>query len=150
MALVDSKYRFIFVDVGATGRSGDAGIFDRSSLNVGLTSKGLGFPQPGTLGSTETRCAYHIIGEDAFPLREDLMKPHPFWNLSRPQRIFNYRFSRARRVVENAFGILSTQFRVFLSMIGVEAAKVDKLVLAAVYSPSSLRPNWSQEPIDAG
>lgn len=132
MALVDANYRFIYVDVGATGRSGDAGIFDRSTLNAGMSSKTLGFPSPVMLGNTEERCSYHVIGDDAFPLREELMKPFPFRNLSREQRIFNYRLSRARRVVENAFGILSSRFRVFLSTICLEADKVEKVILAAI------------------
>lgn len=132
MALVDARYRFVFVDVGATGRSGDAGVFDRCTLNAAMTAKTMGFPDPALLGTTEKKCSYHIIGDDAFPLREELMKPYPFRNLARAQRIFNYRLSRARRVVENAFGILSSRFRVFLTTIGLEADKVEKLVLAAV------------------
>nr|CAI5834076.1 unnamed protein product [Callosobruchus analis]CAI5861679.1 unnamed protein product [Callosobruchus analis] len=41
------------------------------------------------------------------------MKPYSgFYEKGSKQRIFNYRLSRARRVVENAFGICSTVFRV--------------------------------------
>lgn len=132
MALVDSNYRFIYVDVGATGRSGDAGVFDRGTLKAGMLTGLLGFPKATLLGDTGESCQYHIVGDDAFPLREDLMKPYPSRGLTKEQRIFNYRLSRARRVVENAFGILSNRFRVFLSPICLDPDKVEKIILATV------------------
>lgn len=73
----------------------------------------------------------HIIGDDAFPLSEHLMKPYPQRHLDHPKRIFNYRFSRARRVVENAFGILANRWRVFLTTIQLSPEKVTWLIMAA-------------------
>lgn len=46
-------------------------------------------------------------------------------------KMFNYRLSRARRVVENAFEILSARWRVFRTVIQVHPKSVDNLVLAA-------------------
>ena len=59
------------------------------------------------------------------------MKPFPHRNLNNEERIFNYRLSRARRVVENAFGILANRFRVFLSTVCLPAEKVENIVLSA-------------------
>lgn len=56
---------------------------------------------------------YVFLGDEAFALNENLMKP--FSGTHRKgsaERIFNYRLSRARRVVENVFGICSAVFRV--------------------------------------
>ena len=49
---------------------------------------------------------YYIIGDDAFGLCHWLMKPFAHTAQVTWERIFNYRLSRARRVVECAFGIL--------------------------------------------
>lgn len=46
-----------------------------------------------------------IIGDDAFPLRINLMKSYKKHKLSNKKVIFNYRLSKARRIDENAFGI---------------------------------------------
>ena len=58
------------------------------------------------------------------------MKPYPRALTNIPSRIFNYRLSCARRMVESAFGILANRFRVFLNPIALESLKVKYLVLA--------------------
>ncbi|XP_046552715.1 uncharacterized protein LOC124262274 [Haliotis rubra] len=54
---------------------------------------------------------YFIIGDDAFPLRPWMMKSFSMRQMDPDQQIFNCRLSRARRVVENTFGILAMRFR---------------------------------------
>lgn len=58
------------------------------------------------------------------------MKPYSRRNMSREERTYNYRLSRARRVVENTFGILVSKFRVFEKPIPLKLETVDKVVLA--------------------
>ena len=45
-----------------------------------------------------------FVANEAFPLKQFLMKPYPARELDEQRRIYNYRLSRARRVIENAFG----------------------------------------------
>ena len=71
-----------------------------------------------------------IVGDAAFPLKTYLMKPYPGDNLSVDAKIFNYRLSRARRIVENAFGILVSRFRVFEKPIPTKLDTVDAMVCA--------------------
>ena len=75
-----------------------------------------------------------IVADEAFPLRMDLMRPYPRGKkqnrLAYDKSIFNYRLSRARRIVENAFGILAQRFRVFDRRIHMDDHNVIKIVNA--------------------
>ena len=77
----------------------------------------LGIPPPKALPNwnPDQLMPHCIVGDEAFPLQLDLMRPYPRGTggtrMPRDQRIFNYRLSRARRIVENAFGILAQRFR---------------------------------------
>ena len=128
LAVVDANYKFLYVDVGSAGRVGDAGVFSSSTLKGALDKNTLDIPSPCLLG--EDMIHYHLIGDDAFPMSVSLLKPYPYKNMDREKRIFNYRLSRARRVVENAFGILANRFRVFHTKINLSPDKVTDMVLA--------------------
>ena len=52
---------------------------------------------------------YYFLSDAAFAIRTWMMKPYGGAQLSREQHIFNYRLSRARLVVECAFGILASR-----------------------------------------
>ena len=131
MALVDSNCKFIYVDVGANGRISDGGIFKNGYLYKALENKTLSTPNSTPLRGRTLSVPYVIIADDAFPLKEYLLKPYSradLWNPSK--KIFNYRLSRARRTVENAFGILASRFRIFGKPIQLEPHKVDIIILA--------------------
>ena len=131
LALVDAKYKFLFVDVGTLGRFGDAGIYDNSPLKEAIENNLLNIPPPKGLPNGDRLCHYHVIADDAFSLSSHLIKPFPHRQLDVDKQIFNYRLSRARRVVENAFGILANRFRIFLTKINLSPEKVKQVVLAA-------------------
>ena len=59
------------------------------------------------------------------------MKPYPQRTLDHDQRIFNYRLCRARRIVENAFGVMANRWRVLAKRIDITPQRVELVVLAA-------------------
>ena len=95
-----------------------------------MDEKSIGCPKSDVLWKNCLKCPYHVIGDDAFPLRNDIMKPFPFRHLVHEQHIINYRLSRARRTVENAFGIMANRFGVLLTKIMLEPKKARKVMLA--------------------
>ena len=114
LALVDADYKFMWADVGGQGSSSDCQIFNHSPLRRGLENGTLGMPEPDPLPNDDRPTPYFIVGDDAFPLRQWLMKPFSNRGQTNDERRFNYRLSRARRVVENSFGILAHRFRCLL------------------------------------
>ncbi|XP_012161742.1 protein ALP1-like [Ceratitis capitata] len=110
LALVDSRYRFLYINVGSPGRCNDSGIYERSSLKAELLRCKLLYDQRKSFNNVEIPLV--IIADSAFRLSRNVLKPFPF-NVENTtaQREFNYRLSRCRRVVENAFGHLKARFR---------------------------------------
>ena len=97
------------------GAASDGGVFGKCSLRKRIEDGTIGFPPSKALPGDSEPLPHFIIADDAFPLKDWLMKPFPNRQMTREERLFNYRLSRARRVVENAFGILSHRFRVLMS-----------------------------------
>ena len=67
------------------------------------------------------------------------MKPYPSKHLDPDKRIFDYRLSRERRIVENVFGILASRFSVLKRTIQLEPEKVGNIVLACCALHNFLR-----------
>ena len=57
-----------------------------------------------------------------------LLRPYPGQGIPEEQRIFNYRLSSARSIIENAFGILAACLRVFMQPIQSTVEKTDRIV----------------------
>ncbi len=105
--------------MGCNGRISDGGVFGGCSLQGALEKRTSNIPAPAPLPESDQLAPYCIVADEAFLLKDYLMKPYPNRRLSVEQHIFNYRLSRARRVVENAFGILANRFRVLLTTINI-------------------------------
>ena len=133
MALVGANYKFLYIDVGSCGKNSDGGIFQNCSLNEGIQNNSLNIPPPSCLQKAVDlgEFPYVIVADEAFPLDTNIMRPFPGKGITYEQRIFNYRLSRARRIVENAFRILCARWRVVHTKINLSPYFVTKIVKAA-------------------
>ena len=131
MPLVDADYRFRVVHIGAYGRSSDGGVLAASALGRGLEAATLNVPQDAVITAAQHLgdIPFTVNGYAAFPLKTYLMRPYHGRNISLERRIFNYRLSRARNMVENAFGILTSRWQIFKRSISLHPNKVDAIVL---------------------
>jgi len=127
------------VDVGANGRVSDGGVFSNTKFYELLVEKKLNIPEADKLPNSEIKQPYVLVGDEAFPLMDNLMKPFSRKNLNEEQAIFNYRLSRARRIVENAFGILASRFRILLREINLSPEKATHIVQACTHLHNFLR-----------
>ncbi|XP_018302928.1 uncharacterized protein [Mycetomoellerius zeteki] len=131
MAIADARYRFIWVDIGDYGSLNDAGIWSNTAMKEAFENNTLSIPKACPLPNTNCSLPFCVVGDESFPLKTYLMRPFARRNLqNNNQRIFNYRLSRARRVIENAFGILVARWRILLKPLALKLSTVEKIIQA--------------------
>lgn len=86
----------MYVDVGTNGRANDSGVLGRSHVTRLIENGNLNIPPPQLLTGRHADVPFVIVGDEAFPLKEYLVKPYPSRQLDQDKRIFNYRLFRAR------------------------------------------------------
>lgn len=140
LAYCDAKYQFTLVDIGQYGSQNDSGTYNDSSISVALENNTLNMPSAENLeGCNLQPLPYVFVVDEGLPLKYFQMRPWPGRNLSENYAIFNYRLSRARRVIENCFGILAARWRIFRRPIRAAVSLVEKIVQATVCLHNYLR-----------
>lgn len=146
---MDANYNFLYVNVGSPGRISDGGVFKNTQLYRKLENHQLNIPQPEVLQIPYAiKVPYMILGDQAFELNYYTIKPFRGTPVTGSvERIFNYRLSRARRVVENAFGISSSVFRILRKPLLLQPKTAKKVVLAIMYLHNFLRKSTTSRDI---
>ena len=128
-AVADADLRFIAIDVGAIGKQGDSKVFRDSPLGKKLYSGSLNLPPPRCLPNTQKNPQpFVMVGDEAFRISTNLLRPYSVRGLNPTKRVFNYRLSRCRRSVEYAFGIMANKWRIFHRLIVVQPNFTDIIV----------------------
>ncbi|KAL4122487.1 hypothetical protein QTP88_014809 [Uroleucon formosanum] len=140
LGIVDPNYKFLIVDIGSYGRHSDSSIFENSSFyREFIQGKTILPPKP--LPGTTTPVPHVFVGDKGFKLETFLMRLFPRAVVAQDEakKVFNKRLSRARRVVENTFGILAQKWRVFFRPIELEVDTAEHVVKAACCLHNYLR-----------
>ncbi|KAJ8982008.1 hypothetical protein NQ317_004095, partial [Molorchus minor] len=142
-AVVDAHYRFLYVNVGCQGRISDGGVVAHTSFGRALDENRLSIPSPEPLSGRKKKKRHtFLLQMTPFPLTENILKPYACDLIKgSPKRVCNYRISRARRVVENVFGLLSSVFRIFQRSMEIDVETVKCATLATTYLHNFLRRN---------
>ena len=127
LAVCNAVYEFLLVDIGDAARQSDGGVYNNSSLGYAIDNNMLSIPEPEPINGYDTakQFPYVFVADDAFQLKNNMVKPYSRCNLDHEKNIFNCRISRARRIIENKFGIAALRFRIFRRPI---IAKVETVV----------------------
>ncbi|XP_062516381.1 uncharacterized protein LOC134191776 [Corticium candelabrum] len=128
-AVVDHKYLFRDINVGWPGSVHDARVLANSSIfqnaESGLI---LNEQQKEIEGCT---IPVFLVGDSAYPLKNWLLKPFPHNDhLTDEKKNFNYRISKARIVVENAFGRLKARWRRLMKKNDMQIRHVQHVIAA--------------------
>jgi len=139
MAAADADYNFTFVDIDCQERILNRDVFKNCELHKRIEKDQLNLPEPSVLPGTEIKAPYVFVGDTAFPLCDNIMKPYSGIYSKGSKRIFNYRLSRAHCVIENVFGIVSSVFRVLQKPLFLAPEKGKIIVMTIVCLHNFLR-----------
>jgi len=91
----------------------------------------MNLPQQSAVEPSGPPLPYVLVADEAFALKRYMMRPYPrCGRLNRQKKVFNYRLSRARRVVESAFGIMAARWRIYRRPIISSISTAVKIVQA--------------------
>jgi hypothetical protein len=129
LAVVNASLQFIYVNVGAPGRSNDSSVFGSSKLAEVIQHQ---IYSNHFMMINNVKIQSHLIADSAFALSKTLMKPFPErLNMPRRNTLFNYRLSRCRCTVERAFGSLKNRFRLLHKKMEFKLDNLTTIIKAA-------------------
>lgn len=170
MGVCDAKYCFTAVDIGDYGKNSDGGVFQNWEFGARILDETLAIPGKNKiffktcflffyciaglkkLPGSEILLPHVFVADEAFPLRHTVMRPFPGSRkglLAEDKRVFNYRLSRARRIIENSFGILVARWQILKKPIEAFPENANAIVGALIVLHNYLKKTDATETAQA-
>ncbi|XP_023244244.1 uncharacterized protein LOC111642179 [Centruroides sculpturatus] len=77
LAVADANHKFLYIDYGHYGSESDGGIFRKVQFGQMMETCRLNLPNDDYLPNSEIMFPFYFIGDEAFPLKRNLMRPYP-------------------------------------------------------------------------
>jgi hypothetical protein len=127
--IADQNYELIYFNFGTNGHVSEGGVLEYTDFCDKLQNELLKIPESSDV--KRRKLPYVFVGDKAFSLRKDFLKPYTVKQLTRGRKIFNYRFSHAQRIIENVFGILVARFGIFKTHINIQLENIKGVLMAS-------------------
>ena len=127
IGIANSNYEFIYFNFGTNGHVSHGGVLEYTDFYDKLQNECLKIPESSDVKGRKLPCLYWRRG------LQDFLKPYNVKQLTRERKIFNYRLSRAQRIIENVFSILVARFGilVFKTHINIQLDNIKDVVMAS-------------------
>jgi hypothetical protein len=140
LGVEDADYCFLFADVGNQCRISDSRVLKNSLLWKKFQNNELNLPSEEPLINRKIRVPCMFLSDDAFSLNQNLMITYPVeQKRGSKKHIYNYRLNRARHIIENVFGIMSSIFQVLCKPMLLSPEKATIIIMACIYLHNFLR-----------
>lgn len=150
LGVCDSYCNFTYVNIGGYGSQSDCSVFQYSALGRAIVNNEVRWPAPQPLPQSNIQLNFFLIGDEAFPISEHMMRPYSGSGLSHDKEYFNKKLSGARSCIERSFGLLASRFRIFRSEIIAKPENVALLVKACAVIHNFLNKTSNDEPEVSG
>ena len=120
------------------------GVWNSSDLREKLKDDCLNIPAPTPLPLGYISILYVFVGDDALALKSYMIKPYPQTNLTPEKRVYNYHYSRARRISGNLFGTVANKWRIFQQPLNLSPEKARTITTCSLVLHNFLQKSLSK------
>jgi hypothetical protein len=124
--VVDAAYKFTITDVGWYGKLSDGRRFCFSCTFDTTRNKSRNILPDKCLPSTNISLPFVCIGDEAYPLFANLLKPYSGENLDPDAVFFNKQVPRACKTNECAFDMFYSKWHIFSKAIETNEKQLTK------------------------